>query len=133
MSDIPSSPEAFFTEYLPARLLGVPLPQVTSPGCVVFSIPGSGAYSFRLASGKLEVQTAAGSDTIVTVTIPERSFDVFVVRGVALIDKQPIDPQRQLLAFKALSLDAERAALIRAVKGTVAFSVVDGADTHRAY
>ena len=133
MSDVPASPEAFFTTYLPERLKATALPQVSSVGSVVFSVPGSGAYSFRVVSGTLSVESAARTDAIVTVTIPEQSFEILVVRGVALLDGQEVDPQRQLLAFRALALDAERANLIRSVKGTVAFVVVDGAQTHRAY
>jgi hypothetical protein len=133
MSDVPSSPADFFTRYLRERLAGVTLPQSSSVGSVVFVVPGSGAYAFRLLEGKLAIELTARSDAIVTVTIPAESFELLVVRGVALLESQQVDPQRQLLAFKALSLDAERANLIRAVKGTVAFAVVDAAVTHRAY
>ncbi|HEY2409833.1 MAG TPA: SCP2 sterol-binding domain-containing protein [Polyangiaceae bacterium] len=133
MSDVPSSPAAFFTKYLPDRLAAVELPQASSVGSVVFSVPGSGSFSFRLVTGKLEVESAARSDAIVTVTIPAESFETLVVRGVALLEAHHVDPQRQLLAFRALSLDSERAKLIRGVQGTVAFAVVDGDVTHRAY
>ena len=53
MSDVPSAPEAFFTQYLPERLAQAALPRVSSAGSVVFSVPGSGTYSFRLLDGKL--------------------------------------------------------------------------------
>lgn len=133
MSDVPSTPEAFFTRYLPERLGQVTLPQVTSPGSVVFSVPGSGAYAFRLEGGKLLVESSARGDAIVTVTIPNDSFEVLVVRGAAAFEAQALDPQKQLLAFRALSLDVERANLIRSVKGTVAFAVAEGELVRRAF
>ena len=112
MSDIPSSPAAFFTSYLPARLAQVSLPRAASVGSVVFAVPGSGAYSFRLEGGKLAVESNARADAIVTVTIPAESFDPLVVRGAAALEAHAVDPEKQLLAFRALGLDAERANLI---------------------
>ena len=134
MSLVPASPEAFFTQYIPARFAELSgFAGATSAGCVSFSVLGAGAWAYRLAQGKLRVSPSAGADAIVTITIPEASFGPVVVAGAERLAGETLSPERQLLAFRALTLDAERAALIRAVVGSVAFAVVDGASTHRVY
>src|SRR5450432_1918711 len=134
MSLVPSSPETFFTTYIPARFAELAcFEQATSAGSVLFTIPGAGRWAYRLVQGKLLVETSAPSDAIVGITIPEASFVAIVVTGAERLAGQTLTPERQLLAFRALTLDAERAAQIRGVAGSVAFAVVDGASTHRVY
>lgn len=134
MSDVPSAPEAFFTSYIPARFAELAgFAGANSSGCVVFSVIGQGTWAFQLVAGKLLVQSGSRSDAIVSITIPEASFVPLVVLGAERLAGQTLSPERQLLAFRALTLDGERAALIRAVAGSVAFAVVDGASTHRVY
>jgi hypothetical protein len=134
MSHVPSSPEAFFTSYIPARFTELAgFEHATSQGSVVFTVAGAGQWAFRLAGGKLLVEPAARPDAIVSITIPAASFVPLVVAGAERLAGQTLPPEKQLLAFRALTLDAERAALIRGVAGSVAFAVVDGASTHRVY
>ncbi len=134
MSLVPSSPEAFFTAYIPARFAELAgFEQATSAGSVLFTVPGAGQWAYRLAQGKLLVDPSARADAIVGITIPEASFGPIVVVGAERLAGQTLSPERQLLAFRALTLDSERAAQIRAVAGSVAFAVVDGASTHRVY
>jgi hypothetical protein len=134
MSDVPSSPEAFFTSYIPARFTELAgFEHATSQGSVVFTVAGAGQWAFRLAGGKLLVESGARPDAIVGITIPAASFVPLVVAGAERLAGQTLPPEKQLLAFRALTLDAERAALIRSVAGSVAFAVVDGASTHRVY
>ena len=133
MSDVPSAPEPFFTDFVPARFAALGgLQQGSSPGSVVFAVPGSGMWAFRLNRGQLLVETGLASDAVVRITIPEQSFGPIVVAGAERVTAEaPIE--RQLLAFRALSLDAERAQAIRDISGSVAFAVLDGAVTHRVY
>lgn len=134
MTEVPSSPEAFFGSYIPARFAELSgLGEASSAGSVVFSVPGGGAWAYRLARGKLVVEAGAPSDMIVRITVPEASFAPLVVAGAQRLTGEALSPERQLLAFRALALDSERAALIRSVAGTVAFAVVDGASTHRVF
>jgi hypothetical protein len=134
MSGVPSSPEAFFGSYIPARFAELTgFDQATSAGSVLFALPGVGEWAYRLTRGKLLIDQSPSADAIVRITIPEVSFGPIVVAGAERLAGQTLSPERQLLAFRALTLDAERAAQIRAVTGSVAFAVVDRAGTHRVY
>jgi hypothetical protein len=134
MSLVPPSPEAFFTSYIPARFAELAgFERANSAGSVLFAVPGVGQWAYRLAEGKLLVDPNGGADVIVVITIPEPSFVPIVVAGAERLVGQTLPPERQLLAFRALTLDAERAQLIRGVAGSVAFAVVDGPSTHRVY
>jgi len=134
MSAIPSSPEPFFTQYIPERFSGLPgFEQVSSHGSAVFAVPEAGTWSFRLKSGQLVPEASLPSDVVVRVTVPLASFEPIVVQGSERLASLALSPEKQMLAFKALTLDAERSAQIRAIQGTLAFAVVDGAATHRMY
>jgi hypothetical protein len=134
MSDVPSAPEAFFTSYIPSRFAELTgFEGATSQGSVLFTVTGGGQWAFRLAAGRLLVEPRARPDVIVSITIPEGSFVPLVVAGAKRLAGQALPPEKQLLAFRALTLDAERVALIRGVSGSVAFAVLDGASTHRVY
>jgi hypothetical protein len=133
MSLVPPAPEAFFTQYIPSRFAALKgFESVSSPGSVVFAVPGVGQWVFRLRAGRLLEEPTSASDAVVRITIPEASFEAIVVRGAERLDLE-LSPERQMLAFRALTLDAERAQMIRAVVGSVAFAVVDGGNTHRVY
>ena len=134
MSDVPQSPAAFFTEYIPARFAELPgFEPVSSLGSVVFAVPGAGEWAFRLDAGKLLMEPGVRADAIVRITIPETSFLPIVVAGAERLVGQSVSPERQLLAFRALTLDADRAAQVRQVAGSVAFAVIEGSTTHRVY
>jgi len=134
MIEVPSSPEAFFGSYIPARFADLHgLEHASSPGSVVFSVPTAGSWAYRLMGGKLGVESGARGDAIVSITVPEASFAPIVLAGAERLAGEALSPERQLLAFRALTLDAERAALIRSVKGSVAFAIVDGDSTHRVF
>lgn len=131
---IPSSPEAFFTQYIPQRFSGLPgFEHVSSQGSVVFAVPEVGCFRFRLEKGKLSCEPGIGADTVVRITIPEASFEPIVVRGTERLATLALSPDKQMLAFRALTLDAERVAQVRAVKGSVSFAVLDGTNNHRLY
>jgi len=131
---VPSSPEAFFTEYIPARFSGLPgFERVSSWGSIVFAVPELGVWAFRLRAGQLLHEAGVPSDSVVRITIPLSSFEPIVVRGTERMAGLSLAPEKQLLAFRALTLDGERAAQIRSVVGSVAFAVVDGASKHRVY
>ncbi|MEP7050965.1 MAG: SCP2 sterol-binding domain-containing protein [Pseudomonadota bacterium] len=131
---VPDSPEPFFTQYIPSRFAALTgFEGVSSPGSIVFAVPGAGAWAYRLSAGRLVHAAGAASDAVVRITIPEASFLPIVVRGTERLAETELSLERQMLAFRALTLDAERAALIRAVAGSLAFAVVDEAKTYRVY
>jgi hypothetical protein len=134
MSLVPALPEPFFSSYILERFAALTgFEGVSSAGCVVFAVPGAGEWAFRLRAGQLVHDAGPVADAVVRITIPEASFVPIVVVGTERLAGLELSPDRQMLAFKALTLDAERAAMIRAVVGSVCFAVVDGASTHRVY
>jgi len=132
--NIPTSPESYFTRYIPERFSGMPgFEQVSSAGSVAFAVPEVGLWSFRLRAGQLLCEPALASDPVVRITIPAASFEPIVVRGTERMAGLTLSPEKQMLAFRALTLDAERSAQIRSVVGSVSFAVLEGKDTHRVY
>jgi len=134
MSAVPASAEPFFTQYIPTRFSGLPgFEKVSSTGSVAFAVPEVGVWSFRLRQGQLVHESGLLGDTVVRVTIPQASFEPIVVRGTERLLALALAPEKQMLAFRALTLDAERAAQIRSVVGSVSFAVEDGGVTHRVF
>ncbi len=132
--NVPTSPESFFSQYIPQRFSGLPrFEQVSSLGSVVFAVPEVGKWSFRLRTGQLLCELGVPSDTVVRITIPQASFEPIVVRGTERMAGLALSPEKQMLAFRALTLDAERVAQIRNVVGSVSFAVLDGKSSHRVY
>src|SRR3954471_15068378 len=120
MSDVPVSPEPFFTQYIPARFSGLPgFERVSSEGSAVFAVPEVGVWAFRLRNGTLGCEPGVPSDAVARITIPQASFEPIVVRGTERMAGLALAPDKQMLAFKALTLDPERVAQIRSVVGSV--------------
>jgi len=131
---IPSSPEAYFTRYIPQRFSGLPgFERASSQGSIAFAVPELGRWSLRMQQGQLSCTEGIPDDTIVRVTIPQASFEPLVVRGTERLADLPLAPEKQMLAFRALTLDPARVREVRAVTGSVSFAVVDGASQHRVY
>jgi putative sterol carrier protein len=131
---VPASPQSFFTQYIPERFSGLPgFEQVSSLGSLAFAVPEVGVWSFRMRVGELLCELGLPSDPVLRITIPEASFEPIVVLGTERMAKLALPPDKQMLAFRALTLDAERVAQIRAVAGSVSFAVIDGKSTHRVY
>ena len=134
MSDVPASPEPFFTQYIPTRFSGLPgFERVSSNGSIVFAVPEVGVWAFRLRTGQLTHESGVPSDAVVRITVPLASFEPIVVRGTERMAGLALSPEKQMLAFRALTLDAAGIAQIRGVVGSVSFAVIDGASTHRVY
>jgi hypothetical protein len=93
----------------------------TSPGALVFHV-GPDSYALRLESGTLAVTRGAATDAILQVSLSPAAFATLIREGEALFESGASD---QLLALRSLSLDAERAKLIRNVDGSVAFEISD--------
>jgi SCP-2 sterol transfer family len=134
MSDIPTSPLAFFGVYIPEQFKAHgSASTATSSGSMAISVPEVGEWSYRIESGKLVAEPKLRADAIVRITIPSPTFDAVVLPTAKSLEGQAHSAERQLLAFRALSLEPEQAKMIRSVEGTVAFLVVDGPVTHRLY
>jgi hypothetical protein len=120
VSSAPSAPREFFEEYLPGWF-GAAGGSATSPGSLVFHT-GPTTYALRLDRGKLGVSQGMTTDAILQVSMSEPDFAELIHQGQALFESGASD---RLLALRSLSLDAERAKMIRNVDGSVAFEISD--------
>jgi len=118
----PASPREFFETYLPGWFAAATPSQFTSPGALIFHV-GDESYALRLAAGKLLVSRSPAADAILQVSLAVADFAELVHQAEALLRSGASD---RLLALRALSLDAERAKMIRNVDGSVAFEIADG-------
>jgi putative sterol carrier protein len=132
MSLVPETPNEFFTQYVPERFETVKagVAGKSSAGCLTFRV-GELAWSLRVRAGELGVTSGMESDVILQITIPDRDFKAIVVRGAELQESAALSPEQQLLAFKVLTVDAERSALVRGVRGSMAFSINDADGSHK--
>jgi hypothetical protein len=120
VTSAPNSPREFFKSYLPTWF-GNSAGGATSPGSVVFHV-GSESYALRLRSGNLLVDEGTASDAILQVSLAESDFAELVAQSSALFAAGERD---RLLALRSLSLDEERANLVRNVDGSVAFEITE--------
>jgi putative sterol carrier protein len=135
MTDVPEHPRDFFSEYVPKRFERVKaaLSGKTSAGSMTFRVSDIGEWSYRLAAGELAVSAGMADDALLQITVANADFKPFFVRGAELQEGAEIRPDAQILAFKVLTVDEERAKLIGTVNGTVAFVVSDGDSQHKLF
>lgn len=133
MSDVPETPQEFFTQYIPKRfdLVKSPLAGKSSSGCMTFRVSGAGEWSLRLIDGNLVVENGMADDVVLQVTTSSEDFAPIFVQGAVTQEGDPIKPEQQVLAFKVLTVDAERLALVKGIAGSVAFVIADGDRTYR--
>jgi putative sterol carrier protein len=120
MSEVPHSPAQFFEVYAPEHVarLGGALGDRSSPGAVVFELTGTGAWSLRLNKGRVEVSSGVAADALVRITMSAEDFEVVVVGGAERLGDEA-GLERQLVAVRALTLDPDRAKLLRDSAGTL--------------
>ena len=130
---VPDTPKEFFTEYVPARFESVKegLAGKSSSGSMVFRVSGVGEWSLRLKDGELIVKDGAEDDVIIQVTVSEEDFKPIIVQGAVMQEGETIRPEQQVMAFKALTADSERAKLVQQINGTVAFVIDDDGKRHQ--
>lgn len=119
----PSTPREFFESYLPSWFAAAAPTAASSAGSLVFHV-GDESYALRLVSGALAVASGASNDAILQVSMTGLDFAELIRQAEPLFLSGASD---RLLALKSLSLDAERAKLIRNVDGSVAFEIADEA------
>ncbi len=133
MSEVPETPKEFFTQYIPKRFETVKqgLAGKTSAGSMVFRIVGEGEWTLRLETGELRVSDGMADDVVIQVTATRDDFVPIFVRGAELQEGEPIKAEQQVMAFKVLTVDAERIKLVKGITGNVAFVIDDGDKTHK--
>ena len=132
MSRVPRVPEAFFTEYLPARVavLAPAMGQRSSPGSVLFDVEGAGRWWLRFESGRLQVQASELPQHLLTIALRLPDFEAVIVEGAGKVG-ETLPPERQIIAARMLTLDAEQANLVRGVGGSLGLLLADGDVTRR--
>jgi putative sterol carrier protein len=135
MSDVPETAREFFTEYVPRRYETVKaaLAGKSSIGCLTFRVVDEGEWSLRIAHGELVIEPGMAKDVILQISVSRADFKPVFVRGAELQESEPIRPEAQMLAFKVLTVDAERIKLVNSVTGTIAFVMAAGELTHRLF
>jgi len=123
----PTNPRDFFETYLPqwfasATAAGPTASPVTSPGALLFHI-GPSTFALRLEAGSLKVGNGKTPDAILQVSMSEADFAELIHQAAPLFEAGASD---RILALRSLSLDAERAKMIRTVDGSVAFEITEG-------
>jgi hypothetical protein len=128
MPDVPSSPVAFFTSYLPAQFaaLGDKVAGKSSPYAISIAVPDAGAWTLRLEDGKLVIKDGADPEALLTLTLRESDFDTLFAESARLASASAPSPESHVFAWKALGVDAQKAKLVRAIPGSMAFVVTDG-------
>jgi putative sterol carrier protein len=132
MSELPRDAARFFGEYVPAQLgrLKPSLADASSPGAVVFEVTGVGAWSLRLVSGVATITPGVDPDSLVRIALAEADFEPVVVAGAERFAND-VEPARQLMAARVLTVDQERARLLREAPGTLGLKLSSDAGEHR--
>lgn len=131
MSDVPETPKEFFTQYIPKRfdLVKAGLAGKTSTGSMTFRVLDAGEWSLRLVNGELQIEEGMAEDVVLQITAKQEDFAPIFVQG-AILQEGETQTEQQVLAFKVLTVDAERVKLVRAIQGNVSFVISDEAKTH---
>ena len=124
---VPEDPNEFFSRYVPERFAAIAkeFAGTSSAGSLVFRVSGAGEWSFRLKGGALGVEGGVSADAILQISVSRQDFEMLVLPSVMRFEQAPPALDKQLVAFRALSLDAERAQLIRGIAGSVSISISD--------
>jgi|1185.fasta_scaffold357428_2 hypothetical protein len=133
MNDIPRSPERFFGEYVPAELarMGASLGKLSSVGAVVFDLGESGAWSLRIEAGAPSVKPGIDAEPLVRLSMNAADFEPIIVGGAERIAESGA-PGQKLVAARVLTVDADRARLLRDAPGSVALKLkATGGAEHR--
>ncbi|MFZ5895980.1 MAG: SCP2 sterol-binding domain-containing protein [Myxococcota bacterium] len=133
MPEVPTDPTQFFTAWLPAAFepLAARLGAQNSPGALVFQVGDGAPLAIRIDQGRIVVATGSPNDAIAQVRLSEGAFEPIIVRGARMLSSAETSGETHLLVLRALTLDAERIALIRGVVGSVAFILTDDSGEHR--
>jgi hypothetical protein len=128
MASVPRTPSDFFLHFVPSAFSAPAA--ASSKFAVSFEVTGAGVFSLRLRVGKLEAEPGLASDVLLRVSLSPEAFEGIVVpmaeRAVATPAAEP-----ELMAVKALTLDADRERLLRETRGTMVLSAASGSVEHR--
>ena len=129
MSDVPESPAAFFSTYVPAQFEAIKdgVRGKSSAGAMTFRVVGEGEWSLRLTDGALVASEGMPEDTLLQITMSPADFVAVFVAGARAAASEPPRAEGQVFAFKALTIAPDRARLVKAIPGSLAFVVKDDA------
>lgn len=133
--DLPRDPETFLRVFVPERFASIAatLGDVSSEGALVFQVGGRCPLAVRLLGGALDVSEGRPADTLIQIQVAEEDFEPILVPCAGLLADQAetASSEKRLAILKGLTLERERADLVRAVSGSVEFLLVGEAREHR--
>ncbi len=129
---VPRTPEAFFETYVPSRLAEIAegLTGRSSPGSVVCQI-GDRAWAVRLHEGIFQVEAGNATDAVIRIALEPDSFEPLFIRAAERDELATRPHERRRAALRALTLDGERARLVRGAPGALELVVSDQARSYR--
>lgn len=133
MSDVPETPKDFFGTYVPARFAEMKsaLAAQTSVGSLLFRVTGVGEWSFRLKDGEMVTGDSMEDDVLMQLTCSAEDFEPIVVEAAKRQGSKEPTEQQQMAALKAITINEEKAALLKNVQGTIAVVVNDAGTTRK--
>jgi len=89
---------------------------------VVFDLGAAGAWSLRIDAGAPSVKAGIDADPLVRLTMGAADFEPIIVGGAERIAESGA-PGQKLVAARVLTVDADRARLLRDAPGSVALKL----------
>jgi hypothetical protein len=84
----------------------------SSPGSILFDIGAEGSWSLRLDAGAIQVRPGVADDVLFRVALTPSDFEPVLVAGAERLGDDA-GLERQLVAIRALTLDDDRAKLLK--------------------
>lgn len=130
MASVPRTPSQFFLDFVPAAFSRGAATNSSSTFSVSFEVSGEGVFSLRLKEGRIEASQGEAPDVLLRIALEPGSFQAIVLpmaeRAVATPAAEP-----ELMALRALTLDADRERLLRESRGEMVLRVTDAEAEHR--
>ena len=123
--EIPATPAAFLTEFLPALVRSRDLGDATSVGSITVNVLGEGTWSLRLEGGELEVESAKMDDALVQLSLEAQDFEPLVVEPLRAFELE-VQGSAHSGASKIFAQDPQVASAVRHLPGSVLLEIKDG-------
>lgn len=132
--EIPTDPQAFFSEFFPAQYAANPqlYPRKTVPGASSITVFGVGTWSFRVRDGKLEVTQGLAEDTYLQLGLTPDDFQaIYVARSQREINATGDLSADSKNVFRPMFPTEERWEIVRTNRGSVTLVLNENGAEHK--